>query len=337
MLLMRKRVYSAAITILAALSWASVVAAQPKPEKCSTIKYSKPEAGVVRYRLNSIEGQAVLALISQAWDSQSVGGLCVALFDEKRAKLVTSVTTDQKGQFEFANISTGKYTLIAFLDEDELQRVVVPVELYENVRRAGKSQRLLLHMRLKGDRRASFVTPVANPALRMELLGMYEQDQAIRNRQIEQGADKPGEALLRRMDEIDSTNTARMKAIVKKYGWPGPELVGMDGTEAAFMIVQHAAHTFQTEMLPLVEKAYRANKLSGPSYALLLDRVLVGDGQPQVYGTQAKKFTEWNGHEPVLYPIKDEANVDTRRAEVGLEPLAEYLKFLRRMYFPNDK
>ena len=30
-------------------------------------------------------------------------------------------------------------------------------------------------------------------------------------------------------------------------------------------------------MLPLVEKAYRTGKLSGQSYALLLDRVFVGE------------------------------------------------------------
>lgn len=334
---MRKTLCLAAIATLAALSCASGVTAQPQSGKCSSVKYSKPETGAVRYRLNRIEGQAVLALVAQKWEAQSVGGLCVALFDEQRGKLVASVTTNQKGQFAFANIPPGKYTLIAFLDEDELQRVVIPVQLYKDSRSAGKPQRLLLHMRLREDSRASFATPVANPALRLELLAMYEQDQAIRNKQIEEGADKPDEALLRRMNEIDSANTARMRVIVKKYGWPGPELVGIDGTEAAFTIVQHAEHTFQREMLPLVEKAYRANKLSGQSYALLFDRVLVENGQPQVYGTQARRFTEWNGHEPVLYPIKDEANVDKRRAEVGLEPLAEYLKFLKRMYFPNDK
>ena len=90
-------------------------------------------------------------------------------------------------------------------------------------------------------------------------------------------------------------------------------------------------------MLPLVEKAYRSGGLSGQSYALLLDRVLVREGKPQVYGTQAKRFEEWKGQEPALEPIEDEANVDERRAEVGLPPISKYRELLKRMYFPQSQ
>jgi len=172
---------------------------------------------------------------------------------------------------------------------------------------------------------------VKEPALRDELLKRVEQDQAIRNELISHGVKDPDKAILARMQAIDAANTERMKAIVKQYGWPGPELVGQDGSEAAFLLVQHADLAFQKEMLPLVEKAYKSGGLTGQDYALLLDRVLVGEGKPQVYGTQVK---EWKGEEPVLQPIEDEPNVDKRRAAVGLFPLAEYRDILKRMYFP---
>ena len=178
---------------------------------------------------------------------------------------------------------------------------------------------------------------VALPALRKELLERLDRDQAIRNELIKKGVTHPDAALEARMAEIDSANTARMKELVKQYGWPGPELVGVDGTEAAFLLVQHAEHAFQEQMLPLVEAAYRNKKLQGQDYALLLDRVLVADGKSQVYGTQAKIFDQWKGEEPVFEPIEDEANVDKRRAEVGLFSLAEYRLLLKRMYFPKDK
>lgn len=178
---------------------------------------------------------------------------------------------------------------------------------------------------------------VANPTLRQELLGMAEQDQAIRNELIKKGIQHPDEALMARKRAIDSDNTARVKAIVRQYGWPGPELVGRDGTEAAFLLVQHADHAFQKEMLPLVRDVYRAGKLSGQDYALLLDRVLVGESKPQVYGTQAKPVDQWKGKEPVLEPIEDEPNVDKRRAAVGLQPLSDYLKMLKEVCFPQAK
>jgi len=179
--------------------------------------------------------------------------------------------------------------------------------------------------------------PVKEPDLRSELLKRVEQDQAIRNELISKGVKNPDKAILARMQTIDTANTERMRAIIRQYNWPGPELVGRDGAEAAFLLVQHADLAFQKEMLPLVEKAYRSGGLSGQSYALLLDRVLVGEGKPQVYGTQAKRFEEWKGQEPALAPIEDEANVDKRRAEVGLPPLSEYREMLKRLYFPQSQ
>ena len=178
---------------------------------------------------------------------------------------------------------------------------------------------------------------VANPALRQELLDRVEQDQAIRNEFIKKGVERPDPSVLARMQAIDDANAERMRAIVGQYGWPGPELVGRDGTQAAFLLVQHADLPLQKEMLPLVEKAYKKGELPGQSYALLLDRVLVGEGKPQVYGTQAKRIEEWKGREPVLAPIEDEGNVDKRRAEVGLMPLSEYREILKQMYFPQEK
>lgn len=178
---------------------------------------------------------------------------------------------------------------------------------------------------------------IKEPALRQELLKRLEQDQSIRNELISKGVAHRDQKILTRMQEIDTANTERVRAIVRQYGWPSPELVGRDGAEAAFFIVQHSNLAFQKEMLPLVERAYRSGGLSGQSYALLLDRVLVGEGKPQVYGTQAKRFEEWKEEEVALEPIEDEANVDKRRAKVGLFPLAEYREMLKRMYSKKDK
>ena len=55
--------------------------------------------------------------------------------------------------------------------------------------------------------------------------------------------------------------------------------------------------------------------------------------QPKVYGTQ---FTLVNGQcKP--RPLEDEANVDTRRKEVGLPPLAEYFQQAERLYVRGSK
>ncbi len=178
---------------------------------------------------------------------------------------------------------------------------------------------------------------ITHPSLRQELLKMVEKDQAIRNELIKSGVEHPDEAILKRMNVIDAANLTRVKSIVKRYGFPNPKLVGRDGVEAVFLLIQHGDLAFQKQMLPYVKHSFQSGNLSGQSYALLLDRVLVGEGKRQVYGTQGKPFDQWKGKEPALQPIEDEANVDRRRAEVGLPPLSEYIKLLKQMYFPEKK
>ena len=62
------------------------------------------------------------------------------------------------------------------------------------------------------------------------------------------------------------------------------------------------------------------NEISQLNLAMLTDRVLLAEGKHQIYGTQfVIRDGEW-----VPLRLEDEENVDDRRAEVGLPPLAEY-------------
>ncbi|XZE36057.1 DUF6624 domain-containing protein [Pirellulaceae bacterium SH501] len=173
---------------------------------------------------------------------------------------------------------------------------------------------------------------VLEPVLRKELLERLEQDQAIRKESVAATDESRREKIFARMQAIDLSNTSRMKEIVAKYGWPSPKLVGRDGVQAAFLIVQHSDFDFQKEVFPLVEKAFKDGEIPGQSYAMLLDRVLVRSGKPQVYGTQAKV----DGSKITLEPIVDEANVDRRRHEIGLSPISEYMKILKDFYSPQQ-
>src|SRR4051794_26575249 len=90
--------------------------------------------------------------------------------------------------------------------------------------------------------------------LRQELLQRMQRDQDARKeflRVLREFKDvDPDLPAVKRMREIDRDNTDRMKEIVKK-GWPGKSLVGRDGAQAAWILVQHADHdrSFQKECL----------------------------------------------------------------------------------------
>ncbi len=180
----------------------------------------------------------------------------------------------------------------------------------------------------------------AQPALRDEILRRKEVDQKARLAMIE-AMNKPGAAgkppmfdrkLLDELTAVDEDNTKWMKEVIEKHGWPGKTLVGDDGASAAWLMVQHADRdrAFQKKCLALME-AMPVGEVRGENIAYLQDRVLVGEGKKQKYGTQT---TEVDGaFRPS--PIEDEEHVDERRKTLGMLPLAEYLKQVEAMYRPK--
>lgn len=176
---------------------------------------------------------------------------------------------------------------------------------------------------------------VKDEKLRQELLRRMQADQearkpmmALMQQHQEAGPEQIKNMNLpavKHMNKIDRDNTDRMKEIVKRFGWPGKSLVGKDGANAAWILVQHADHDrpFQKRCLGLLHPAVKNGEATGEQLAYLTDRVRIGENKKQVYGTQ---FRFVDGKlQP--YPIEDEANVDRRRKAVGLSTLADYLKF----------
>ena len=172
----------------------------------------------------------------------------------------------------------------------------------------------------------------ANVELRKELLALRESDQSgrmvIQDVMRQHAFDSPEvQALLQEQSRADAENLARLREIISEHGWPGQSLVGRDGATAAFLILQHADHESQIEYFPLVEAAVDAGEFERRHFALLQDRVLVSEDKPQIYGTQLYWDDATGGWE--LFPIEDEENVDARRQEVGMMPLAEYVELVR--------
>ena len=156
---------------------------------------------------------------------------------------------------------------------------------------------------------------------------MVRADQQLRARMsVDALADT---ALLRRMLQLDSLHTERLRGIVEAHGWPGKSTYGVDAAQAAFLIVQHSpSHAFQKEMLALLRAAVAAGEAKSSDAAMLTDRVRSHEGRPQLYGTQ---FSIREGR-LVPHPIEDPARLDERRARVGLAPMAEYVAQLRETY-----
>jgi hypothetical protein len=169
-----------------------------------------------------------------------------------------------------------------------------------------------------------------NDELRAELLAMMAEDQAARTGIPLPGDDRTADELFAGMANVDARNSVRMTEILDQHGWPGWSLVGRDGAEAAWVLIQHAdlRPEIQERGLAYLLGAVEADDASAGDLAYLIDRVLVARGLPQIYGTQLGGGPD-GGLAPRT-PIEDEANVDARRAAVGLGTLEEYFEEFRR-------
>lgn len=154
---------------------------------------------------------------------------------------------------------------------------------------------------------------------------MAEADQAMRMNVINSEAEWDG--------SVDEASQVRLKEIVDKEGWPTIPKVGIDASHAAWLLVQHAPSLEFMERCLEIMEAISDGEVNPANIAYLKDRVLMMNGNPQVYGTQF----QGSGKEVHVYPIEDADHVDVRRASVGLGAFSENEARLRELYKIDDK
>ncbi len=165
-----------------------------------------------------------------------------------------------------------------------------------------------------------------NDTLRDELLEMARLDHAVRAELVASGELFGGYEP--RMARVHERNARRLHRIIETVGWPGTDLAGPDGAEAAWIVLQHAIAEpgLLRQALPLLQAAACEGRARPRHAAMLEDRIRFFEGRPQRYGTQLDWDAEGN-----LSPgdVEDPRRVDERRRAVGLSPLAEHIEEAR--------
>lgn len=170
--------------------------------------------------------------------------------------------------------------------------------------------------------------------LRSKIIALAEEDRLTRERLLTDGT--LFEGYHPEMQAVHESNADRLAELVSTYGWPTSEIAGSDGAEAAWLIVQHAISRpdFQRACLAHLQEAADAGSAPPWQPAMLLDRIRMFEGLPQIYGTQFD-WDEAGEMNPV--PIQDPASVDDRRAKIGLPSLREALAKYRARLRPEDR
>jgi hypothetical protein len=74
----------------------------------------------------------------------------------------------------------------------------------------------------------------------------------------------------------------------------------------------------------MLRQAVKENKLEPRFLVRAEDRIATERGDLQIYGGQMKYYPETESFN--VWPVYDPVNIDKRRAEIGLGPIAEHLK-----------
>jgi tetratricopeptide (TPR) repeat protein len=164
--------------------------------------------------------------------------------------------------------------------------------------------------------------------LQKELLEIFKDDQDIRNKYVaaqktygyeSKAVDSLGKIMLFK----DSLNLTKVERILKEKGWVGKDKIGQQANTTLFLVIQHSDLKTQQKYLPIMKDAVKKGNADASSFAYLEDRIALREGRRQIYGSQMGRKP--NTNEYYILPLEDPVNVDKRRLEVGLTPLAEYV------------
>ncbi|ROI04994.1 MULTISPECIES: DUF6624 domain-containing protein [unclassified Chryseobacterium] len=146
-----------------------------------------------------------------------------------------------------------------------------------------------------------------------ELTALAETDLSVREKLAATGALFNG--YHPEMERVHKANAKRLREIIAEIGFPTIANIGEEGSEAAWLIIQHsiAEPEFMKECYQrMVENSRDIN----PKHrAYLYDRIQVFQSRPQKYGTQISS----DGR---LYPVEDKSKVNEERINVTLPPLS---------------
>ncbi len=123
---------------------------------------------------------------------------------------------------------------------------------------------------------------------------------------------------------IAKENGEKLDSLITLHGWPRQNFVGQAQTRAAALVLVYSNVELQKKYVQEIEKAVEYGEIEGRYFAIITDKILVADGEKQLYGTQYLYNDSTELME--IAPIENEIDLDRRRIELGLDSMNVYLK-----------
>jgi hypothetical protein len=170
------------------------------------------------------------------------------------------------------------------------------------------------------------------PRVRLELLQLVALDREARADLKKTGYNMKSSAA-DHVSAVDEANLPKVRAIVRKYGFPTVEQVGEDGAEAAWVLAYDAVQDPSLQ-LRVVNDLIGKNVRFVNNYQLAVtsDRANLKLQRHQPYGSQLQAINgEWKIHD-----IDSITKVDGRRRRLNLMPITDAACMENVLYPPID-
>lgn len=157
---------------------------------------------------------------------------------------------------------------------------------------------------------------------------LYQEDQKYRFEWVKlekEGASKETlDSIKYIVQSKDSSNLVFAEHLINEYGWLTPQDVGIQGSQALFLIIQHADLKTQKKYYPLIKQAEREGNILSSNVAILEDRIAIREGRNQTYGSQG--YYDRQKQKTFIYPLQNLEDLDSLRKSMGLQPMKESFK-----------
>ena len=165
------------------------------------------------------------------------------------------------------------------------------------------------------------------------LAEVWNDDQQPRHQLVEltkavtvEGRTELIDSLIRVNDIVERNDAKNIKVVDKILKSGLPQGLSEESYKTIWIVIDHTSLEKQEQYLPLVEQMATEGYVGVDEYAILYDRVAMGQNRHQRYGSQLVQFDNAEAMQLYVWPIEDVEKLDSLRSAVGLSLFYHYLK-----------
>ena len=167
------------------------------------------------------------------------------------------------------------------------------------------------------------------------LAEVWNDDQQPRHQLVEltkavtvEGRTELIDSLIMVSDIVERNDARNIKVIDKILKQGLPQGLAEESYKTIWIVIDHAPLAKQEQYLPLVEQMAADGYVGVDEYAILYDRVAMGQNRHQRYGSQLVQFGNADNLQLYVWPIENVEELDSLRNTVGMSSFDNYLKHI---------